>query len=129
MSTESTTGTAPGQPGKQDRVTLLCVGGPRDGQEVSVPAGARYWVDLASAETYRRQWFSARPEKAVGGRPIQMWRRYALVWDAIPVPDSIPLLADRLIAQWVMAGGEQVPVSSIELAAPLAPDLNGGILQ
>jgi len=122
------TGTAPDQPDEPEMVTLLCIGGPRAGEELSIPAGIRYWVDLRSAQTYRRQWFSTRSTHT--GRPVQLWRRYALVWDPIAVDQSIALLADWLIAQWVMAGGEQIPVSSssIELAAP-TPDPNGSTPQ
>ncbi len=111
------------QPGP-DTETLLCVGGPRNGQEVSVAAGEASWLDLEHAQTYRRIPYLAGEDHPLLGRPTRMWRRDALLWEGITDGQSAVLqLANWLYGEWVKQAGNQMPVT---VNPPQAQPTNGG---
>jgi hypothetical protein len=107
-----------------DPEALLCVGGPKHGEQVTLPADQTSWLDLATAQTYRRQWFLAGTDNPLTGRPTRMWRRAALVWEGIGSPsDAVMQLANWLYGKWCEQGGDQVDTA--ELSPPIKPS-NGG---
>ena len=113
-------------PPTPERVTMLCLGGKRHGQQIEVAADAVSWVDLLSAETYYVSEFKFVAHDPVNPRSLELRTGYvcnALVHEDI-APD--PTMAN----QWWQAlalvrlftdYGRQVPWQQIipkRLAAP-----------
>jgi hypothetical protein len=106
------------QPTEQAKVVLLAVGGRRHGQEITVGADDKSWVDLLTAQTYYRNRFKyVRRDPA---NPMSVSLRTAWVCDVL-VHESI--YQDQALAQqWWMAlslerlfaaFGRQVPLSEV----------------
>lgn len=112
--------TMPEQPAEP--VTMLAVGGPRHGEEITVPGGARSWVDIKSAETYYRNafvWIAHSPVNPRSALLRKAYRAEALVHESIA--------GDMALANawWQALGlralfdryGVEVPVAEVQAGA------------
>jgi hypothetical protein len=112
-----------GEAPEPEEVTYILVGGPKHGHTVTIPAGTLQWTDLATAQTYRHEWFLFADPHPLLGYPVAAWKRAALVHEGLPQPQRVMALANHLFGVWVKEAGDQVPVQAT--AAPNQPPPNG----
>lgn len=98
--------------------TLLAVGGRRHGEEITIGADARHWVDLISAETYYVRDFKYVRRDPTNPHSMSLrtgWKAYALMHEDIAADGPLAqqwwmaLALERLF----LAVGQEVPVSEI----------------
>lgn len=106
-----------------ETMTVLCVGGRRHGESVTLPVGSTNWVDLMSAETYYPKEFKYVRRDPVNPMSLSLrtgYKAHALVHESI-VQDG------QLAQQWWMglalermfaAVGREVPIAEIMANRP-----------
>jgi hypothetical protein len=97
---------------------LLIVGGPRHGEQVTVPAGAPTWLDIITATTYYRRpfdWAANDPTSLDEPKPVAAYHAEALVHERIA--DNAAAYSSWWLGMamnaWMDRYGEQVPLTRL----------------
>lgn len=106
-------------PAPPDTETLLLIGGRRHGETVELPAGTAAWVDLLTADTYRRRPFPYVQVDPQNPRSVALRRGFWL--EALVHPDlyddpgaARSWFTSLALARLYADVGREVPVADIQ---------------